>query len=531
MRYELCQIIEKSVRSTANLKIEKNPPILLSTPPQKQFGDFSSNIAMVLAKDLKLKPRDLAQVIVDSIQKTDKGKNIKKLEIAGPGFINLFLTDEFLKNNLEEVLKEKEKYGSSRVGEGKSILLEFVSANPTGPLHIGHGRWAAIGDSLANILDATGFKTTREFYVNDRGTQINLLVESVKARAEGSEIPEGGYGGWYVKELADQLKIINKDTIIPLVLNQQKKVMESLNVTFNSWFSEQKMHDKGEVEEALKQLKKLNHSYEKDGAVWFKSTDFGDDKDRVLVKSDGELTYFASDVAYHLDKFKRGFDHIINIFGADHHGYVKRIKAAIVGLGYDTSKFEVILGQLVSLYRGQEQVRMSKRTGEMITLEEVVEEIGTDATRYFLIMRGADTHLDFDLELAKKTTMDNPVYYVQYAHARICSIFREAKEMGFNLQLTTYNLQLLKEEAERDLMRKIADFPDEIAEAAQSRLPHRLTIYVQELVTIFHSYYHKCRVLSEDKQLSHARLALCEATRIIIKNTLNLLGVSAPEKM
>ena len=539
MKQELVRLIASALKKA---QLEEISSWSINKSPQKKFGDYATNVALIAAEYAKKKPREVAQMIAENIPLVDSRKLIEKVEIAGPGFINLFVSHEYLYKILNQVIQQGPGYGKSKVGEGRRVLLEFVSANPTGPLHIGHGRWAAIGDSLANILDAAGFKTSREFYVNDRGKQIQLLVESVKARTENRAIPDGGYGGEYVKHLAARVRVggtFSPVETLNFILEGQKQTLENLHVKFDHWFSEQEMHAKGEVQEALELLKKLKHTYEKEGALWFKSTDFGDDKDRVLVKSDGELTYFASDVAYHMDKYKRGFDHIINIFGADHHGYVARLKAAVQGLGFDVSRFEVIIGQLVSLYRGKEQVRVSKRTGEMITLEEVIEEIGIDAARYFLIMRGADTHLDFDLELAKKTTLDNPVYYVQYAHARICSIFREAADRGYKALVRAQNFALVRtqdfafltDESELDLIRKIADFPDEIAEAALARLPHRLTTYVQELVTIFHSYYHKCRVLGDDKELSCARLALCEATRIVIKNTLNLLGVSAPDKM
>ena len=413
---------------------------------------------------------------------------------------------------------------------GERILIEFVSANPTGPLHIGHGRWAAIGDSISRILKGAGYMVQTEFYVNNVGRQVNLLIESVQAHMNGTPVPQDGYAGSYVKEIADDCKDVKaddlKDHVLNKILDEQKKTLSSINVNFDNWFSEETLHKSGRIKETIEALKNKGSVYEKDGALWFKSTDFGDDKDRVLVRENGEPTYFAADLAYHEDKFKRGFELLINVWGTDHHGYVKRLESSLVALGHSADSLKIIIGQLVSLYRGDEPVRMSKRTGDMITLKEVIEETGSDATRFFLLMTGADSHMDFDIELAKKKSMDNPVYYVQYAHARICSVFKEAK-----MDPDSADLGLLVHEAERELTKKLIDFSDAINRSAVSMEPHHMARYARELAALFHSYYHKCRVITEDKELTKARLLLLKSTRIVLSNVLKLLGISSPKEM
>jgi arginyl-tRNA synthetase len=511
----------------------KTADIQLDTPKDKKFGDFSSNIAIVSAKKSGRKPRELAEGFKSDIEKMDAGRMFSRIEIAGPGFLNFFLNIGFVKDCLSEVLVQKSSFGSSGYGAGRKVLIEFVSANPTGPLHIGHGRWAAIGDSLARIMRACGWDVTTEFYVNNIGRQVNLLIESVKCAMDSKPVPEDGYNGAYIKDVAveaagkkpEDLKVF----ILETLLSQQKETLLSLQAEFDSWFFENTLHESGSVKKTIGLLTERGATYEKDGAVWFKSESYGDDKDRVLVRENGEPTYFSADIAYHADKFARGFDLLINVWGTDHHGYVKRLQSALEALGLPSEKLEIIIGQLVALYRGDEQVRMSKRTGDMISLREVIDEIGADAARYFLVMTGADTHMDFDLELAKKKTLDNPVYYVQYAHARVCNIIKNSAMPVPDA--ADADLSLLAEESEKDLMLKILELPEELKLCARAMQPHHLARYAREFSALLHSYYHKCRVICDEPELMKARLVLMEASRIVLSNMLKLLGVSAPERM
>lgn len=514
-----------------SLKVEN---VSLEVPKDKQHGDLSSNIALVRAKAEKKNPRDVAVEIKTLIEKADNGRIFSRIEIAGPGFLNFYVDHGFIKSCLVEVLEKKEDFGSSGPGAGKKVIIEFVSANPTGPLHIGHGRWAAIGDSLARIMRACGWDVTAEFYVNNIGRQVNLLIESVKCAMDGKPAPEDGYNGAYIKDVAAEALSKKPSDLRAFVLNtllsQQKETLSSLQVDFDNWFFENSLHENGTVKKTIGLLAERGSTYEKDGAVWFRSEEYGDDKDRVLVRDNGEPTYFSADIAYHADKFKRGFDLLVNVWGTDHHGYVKRLQSALDALGLPSQKLEIIIGQLVALYRGNEQVRMSKRTGDMITLKEVIDEIGADAARFFLVMTGADTHMDFDLELAKKKTLDNPVYYVQYAHARVCNIIKNSS-LPVPANAGDADLSLLKEEAERDLMLKILDLPEEISLCARAMQPHHLARYAREFASLLHSYYHKCRVICDDPELMKARLVLMEASRIVLSNMLKLLGVSSPERM
>ena len=435
MKDKISNIISKAINeliSQGKLKAASIPKIEISIPGNRSFGDYSSNIAMQLTKQEKSSPRDLAEMISAQIKTAGKGI-IKDSRSAGPGFINLSINEAFLQNDLEDIRKLDKRFGVSRSGKGKNILIEFVSANPTGPLHVGHGRWAVLGDAIARLLESIGSNVKREYYVNDVGTQIDLLIDSVKARLGEKPAPEGGYGGAYITDIAervkDKVKEKNfKEIVLKLILDEQKNVLETLGVKYDSWVKESKFHKAGKINDIIKDFEQKKVAYREKGALWFKSEAFGDDKNRVLVREDGAPTYFAADIAYHKDKFKRGFDSIINIWGTDHHGYVARLKAAMKALSLQDEKLEIILGQLVTLFRGKEPVRMSKRTGEIITLEEVIDEIGGDEARFFFVMLSPDTHLDFDLELAKKKSHENPVYYVQYAHARICSILREAEK-------------------------------------------------------------------------------------------------------
>ena len=525
---------------------------LVEKPRDPQHGDYATNLAMALAKPAKMAPPQIAKILLEHIPTNGL---IASASMAGPGFINLSLSLDWLRNNVRTVLTEKDAYGRSDVGKGEKVLLEFVSANPTGPLHVGHGRWAAIGSTLANVMNAAGFQVHQEFYINDAGNQMLNLGRSVIYRIEGRPIPEGEagkefYGGAYIHDVAaaardalgSELDGLDEDAKVKrltqfsrdLLLGQQQKTMGRIRCHFDEFFPETRLHQEGAIQKAVEVLKEKGYLYEQDGALWLKSTDFGDDKDRVVIRENGLPTYLAADIAYHWNKLVRGYDKLINIFGADHHGYVARMKAAVQALGYPADKLEIIIGQLVSLYRAGEPVRMSKRTGEMVTLDEVIDEVGPDAARYFLVMRSSDTPLDFDLELAKKETADNPVFYVQYAHARICSILRLAEEQGHSLEgLDAADLSALGHEDERVLMLKLASYADEISGAAFAREPHRIARYAQDLAADFHAFYTNCRVLNpEDAALTRARLALAVASRTVLANALEgILGVRAPERM
>jgi arginyl-tRNA synthetase len=528
------QELEKIVKSAVSELFSTTVRGVIGIPNQR-YGDFSTNAAILLSSQIAEPLPEIAIKIADYIKSHDDKNWFKSVEATKTGFINFILSDSFLQSRILRIKKEGSNYGRAKTHNGKTILIEFVSANPTGPLHIGHGRWAVIGDDIASLLEAVGYKVEREFYVNDCGNQVDMLEASVVARAKGVEIPEGGYGGAYIVDLADKMKAdigkpFFKNILLNTMLEDHKRVLGELGVKFDRFFSEKSLHDGGKVAETIEKMKKSGTTFVEDGALWFKSTDYGDDKNRVLVRENGESTYFAADIAYHLDKFSRGYGQIINVWGADHHGYVARLKTALKALGLPFEKLEVIIGQMVSLYRGSEPVRMSKRTGDMITLEEVIQEIGKDATRFFLTMVTAQSHLEFDLELAKKHAIENPVYYVQYAHARITSIFREWENTGSEL-VNNPDLTLLAHPAERVLLRKLLDFEDEIAAAAAKREPHLLVEYAKNLAAIFHNYYHKCRVISDDLNMTSARLALADASRIVIKNVLELLKVEAPERM
>jgi len=520
--------IEALIKSALiELGIGQETDIKIDLPPRKEFGDYSSNIAILCARKLSRNPLELAREIADRAKELDIKNIFNKIEIAKPGFINFFLNDNFIQQTVLEIQKQDILWGQGALrqssgqarGKGKRILLEFVSANPTGPLHVGHGRWAVIGDAIARLLKADGYAVETEFYVNNVGNQVDRLWESVKAAREGSATPENGYAGAYVKEVEGN----SKEEALNFILSRQKETLNKLGVQFDRFFKESELHAKGEVKEAVSRLEKNHKTFVENGAVWFKSQELGDDKNRVLVRENGEPTYFAADLAYHLDKFSRGYDRLINIWGTDHHGYVKRLKAAVEAMGLPAEKMEIIIGQLVTLYRGNEPIRMSKRTGEMVTLEEVIDEIGADATRFFFSSTDVNSHLDFDLELAKKQSNENPVYYLQYAHARICSILKKSEVLS---PMSDVDLASLTHPAERELMMKLISFPDVVEAAAQLRHPHRITEYGKELATVFHRFYEKCRVLGNP-----ARLALVDASRITLRNVLELLGITAPETM
>jgi arginyl-tRNA synthetase len=530
--------------------IDPLPTVELERPGRSEHGDWSTSVALQLAKPARRKPRDIAEILV---QHMTLPETVAKAEIAGPGFINFYLTHAWLAGTVRQVEEAADAWGRTQAADPERIQVEFVSANPTGPLHLGHGRWAAIGDSLANVLEAAGHSVAREFYVNDQGRQMELFGRSIAARYlqifdRAADIPEGGYEGRYVIDLAQEIAGEVADRYLDApeeervtffreegerrMLAHQREVLERFGVVYDEWFSERSLHESGAVQRVIEVLRELGHVYEEDGATWLRTTDFGDDKDRVIVKSDGDFTYLAPDIAYFMDKIRRGFSRLIYLWGADHHGHVPRMVAAIRALGEDPEHAEFIIGQLVNLLRGGKPFRMSKRTGEFVTFDELLEEVGRDAARYLLVRQGPDTPLDFDIERAIEQSQNNPVFYVQYAHARIASIGRRAEEQGIALSpVADVELKELQHESELELLRKIAEFPEVVEVAARLRAPHRITKYAEELAAQFHAFYRDCRVVSDDAALTQARLHLCKAAQITLANALRLLGVSAPDSM
>lgn len=525
------------------------PEVQIEVPGNPEHGDFSSNLAMTMARTEKKAPRQIAEALVSALGGSEL---LSKVEVAGPGFINFTLTPTCWYEVLDEIMAKGKKYGLSQAGQGRKIQVEFVSANPTGPLHIGHGRGAAVGDAVASILQAAGFDVQREYYVNDAGNQVATLGRSIwmRLREQNGEtvvFPEDGYQGEYVRELSAELftecpevagleeaEAVKRCTSfgISRVLDWIAADLKDFGITFDNWFSEQSLYDRNMVETELAKLAVKGLSYEQDGALWLRTTDYGDDKNRVLIKSDGSPTYFASDVAYHMEKFDRGFERIIDVWGADHHGYVPRMKAVVAGLGHPPDDLEVLLIQMVNLLRDGKPYTMGKRSGNFITLREVVEEVGSDACRFYFLMRRSDSQLDFDLELAKRQSSDNPVYYVQYAHARVCSINRNAAEQGVPLpEQGKVALASLTLPEELLLAKYLARYPEMMLGAAQNCEPHRVVYYLQELAAQFHSYYNRQRVLVEDPATTQARLYLVNGIRTVLANALNLLGVNAPERM
>ncbi len=526
------------------------PEIQIEVPGNPEHGDFASNLAMTMARAEKKAPRQIAEALVAALDDCDF---LSKVEIAGPGFINFTLTPAIWHQVLDEITVKGEEYGLSQVGQGRKVQVEFVSANPTGPLHIGHGRGAVTGDAVAAIMQAAGYDVQREYYINDAGNQMRTLGLSLLLRyrevcGEQVAFPEDCYQGDYIISLAKEVHEVEGTRYLGLEEDEAIKIMgqfggerilvgiredlEAFGITFDAWFSEQGLFDRGEVAAGLKLLSEKELTYEKDGATWFRTTDFGDDKDRVLVRSNGDTTYFASDVAYHLEKFGRGLETVIDVWGADHHGYVQRMKAVVKGIGRNPDDLQVILVQLVSLLREGEPVAMSTRSGEFITLREVIDEVGRDASRFLFLLRRADSPLDFDLELAKSQNNDNPVYYVQYAHARVCSINQNAAEQSVTLpEHGAVDLSCLTLAEELALAKQLARYPETVIGAAQNHEPHRVVYYLQELASQFHSYYNRQRVLVEDSATTQARLYLVNGIRIVLANALNLLGVDAPERM
>jgi len=525
------------------------PEIQIEVPANPEHGDFASNLAMTMARAEKKAPRQIAEALVVELINCDF---LSKVEIAGPGFINFTLAPACWYEVLDEIATQGENYGRSDFGQNCKVQVEFVSANPTGPLHIGHGRGAAVGDAVAAILQAAGFDVQREYYVNDAGNQVATLGRSIwmrlrELKGESIDFPEDGYQGEYIKELAAKLQTANPAVVamdepaaikacsafgVEHVLEWISDDLEAFGIRFDNWFSEQSLYDRNMVETELAKLAEKGLSFTQDDALWLRTTDYGDDKDRVLIKSDGSPTYFASDVAYHMEKFDRGFERVIDVWGADHHGYVPRMKAVIAGLGHPPEDLEVLLIQMVNLLRDGQPYTMGKRSGNFITLREVVDEVGKDACRFFFLMRRSDSQLDFDLELAKRQSNDNPVYYVQYAHARVCSINRNAAEQGVSQpEPGSTDLNRLNLPEELALAKQLARYPETVVGAARSCEPHRIVYFLQELAAQFHSYYNKQKVLVDDPEESKARLCLVNSVRTVLVNALGLLGVDAPERM
>jgi arginyl-tRNA synthetase len=543
----------ESATKAGSLTAQIPEKLILDRPKNREHGDYATSIALTLAKTANLQPRAIAEIITKTLNDENllTPAGISKVEIAGPGFINITLEVANQGSVVSDILRFKEKFGTGSVLSGKKVNLEFVSANPTGPIHLGHTRWAAVGDSLGRVLSAAGAEVVREFYINDRGNQMDLFGESLRAAALGLPRPENGYHGEYIVDLAKQITSENPDFIsmeesksiiayreagYELQLELQKNVLDSFGTHFDVWFSERSLYENNFFDHTLDKLKSNGHVYEQEGAVWLRTTDFGDDKDRVMIKSDGSFAYFASDSAYYISKRERGFNLCIYMLGADHHGYVGRIKAIAACAGDDQDKDVVaLIGQMVKIIEGGEELKLSKRAGTIITLEELVEKVGIDAARYTLIRYPTDTPMVMDVDLLRKNTNDNPVYYVQYAHARICAVLRNAKDLGIDFGNDFYAPELLVHQQERELIGLLAEYPRIVASAAQMRQPHRVARFIEELAAQYHRFYNDCRVLpmGDEKpgKLNSTRATLSQATAQVIHNGLDLLGVSAPEKM
>lgn len=547
------QAAAEAARSAGLLNFEELPDFVIERPREKAHGDFAANLAMLLARQAKMAPRKIAELLVAQLYQDKPAVWVERVEIAGAGFINFYMKSDWLTAGLADAAQRGTAFGESDFGQGERVNVEFVSANPTGELHLGNARGAAIGDSLANIMQAAGFAVEREYYINDAGKQIENFGLSLEARylqqlGQEVEFPEDGYHGddivetvkIYIETEGDKLLTVQPDLRREILTRfaLQKKLdairtaLLHYGVEYDTWFSEQTLHDSGAVKQVVADYKEAGLLLEQEDALWFAADKCGCEKPEVLVRANGIPTYYTADIAYHKNKFERGFSRLINIWGADHHGHVARLKSAMGALGYSEDKLEVILMQLVRLFSNGEIMRMSKRAGTYVTLEELLEEVGRDAARFFFVMRSADSQMDFDLDLAKSQSMDNPVYYVQYAHARINSILMQAAEQDVEpADLSTVNFALLVDETERDLLRKILELPDEIVAAAVQRAPHKIAAYVMDLGALFHSFYAVCRVLGVDADLQQARLWLCRVTAGAVAKCLQLLGVSAPDKM
>ena len=579
---ELIENALEHLQAKGEFELSEIPAITIERTRNKTHGDYASNVALTLAKPLKSNPRAIAEQIIAELAESS---HVRKVEIAGPGFINFYLTDACRLQVIKRILKLKEEYGSSQLGEDHKITVEFVSANPTGPLHVGHGRGAAFGSSLTNLLKKVGYQVHAEYYVNDHGRQMDILATSVWLRylelcGERITFPANGYKGEYIIDIArdvrqqygddyrhqqaevfaqvspdepaggdkeqhiDDLVINAKDILgegyqkifckaLKSILGGIENDLEAFNVHYDEWFSEKSLHESDTIERAMKKLEAGGHLYKKEGALWFNATHFGDEKDRVVMRENGLKTYFASDVAYLLNKFERGFEKSIYVFGADHHGYIPRLKAAAKALGFDAEKLDILLVQFAHLFKGGEKLQMSTRSGQFVTLDELVSEVGCDAARFFYVMRSHDQHLDFDMDLAKSQSNENPVYYIQYAHARICSILRKLEEqnMTHNVEIGHVSLELLTKEHEQDLIKALSQYPETIEKAAVNYQVHTVANYLRELAQLFHSYYNAHQVQVDNENLRNARLNLCLATRYVLADGLALLGSSAPEEM
>jgi len=582
MKEQLQNLLTKCIGDLIDQGVISEMPskIRLDHTKDKGHGDYATNVALMLAKQANVNPKELAQTIIKQL---GVAEFIEKIEIAGPGFINFFLSSESSSSVINEIIDSGKGYGVSNIGAGQSVLLEYVSANPTGPLHVGHGRGAAYGATVSNLLRTVGFKVDNEYYVNDAGRQMDILTVSIFLRylelfGEKVRFPDNGYQGSYIKEIVgsiferygdtfqiestlvfdgickdgldggdkeshiDELIARSKDLLgadfksifevgIESILNGIKEDLADFGVVFEKWFSEQSLIDNGLAKSSIDKLQKSKHVYKKDGALWFRTTEYGDEKDRVVVRDNGIHTYFASDIAYHLEKFERGYDKVINVWGADHHGYIARVKASIAAFNHDPEKLEIILVQFANLYRGGKKVQMSTRSGSFVTLEDLRNEVGNDAARFFYILRKSEQHMDFDLDLAKSKTNENPVFYIQYAYARISSVFRQVQNKGINFNHKGADLSLLLEESEKTILRELNRYRGVIESSALQYEPHQLAYYLRDLAAHFHSYYNACPFILEDQNLTQARLSLIYATKQVLENGLHILGVSAPDSM
>ena len=547
LKQQLKVAIDEAIKQAELVPEGQLPELKVEVPKDKSNGDFSTNAAMVLTKIARKNPRDIAAAIIENFDQAKVG--VKEINIAGPGFINFTMDSKELANVIHKVLDQKENYGRSEANNEK-VLVEFVSANPTGDLHIGHARNAAVGATLSNILDFAGYDVTREYYINDAGNQINNLALSIEARyfeALGQDLnmPEDGYNGKDIKLIGENLAkehpeykdLDQKERIaefrnlgVELEMQKLKTDLEDFRIRFDNWFSETSLYESGEVDSAMDKMTENGYTYQADGATWLRTTDFKDDKDRVLVKKDGTFTYLMPDIAYHYDKVERGYDKLINLFGADHHGYINRLKASLGALGENPDKLEIEIMQLVRLIENGEEVKMSKRTGKAVTLKDLIDMIGVDAARYFMVMRSTDTHFDFDLDLARSESSDNPVYYAQYAHARICSILRQAKEQGFEID-ESQAVDVIENEQALELLKKVLEFPNIVKGAAAARATQRIPNYIHDLAASFHKFYNAEKVLGEDEEKTRAYILMIEAVRQTLENALGLIDVSAPESM
>ena len=582
MKEQLQNLLTKCIGDLIDQGVISEMPskIRLDHTKDKSHGDYATNVALMLAKQANVNPKELAQTIIKQL---GVAEFIEKTEIAGPGFINFFLSSESSSSVINEIIDSGKGYGVSNIGAGQSVLLEYVSANPTGPLHVGHGRGAAYGATVSNLLRTVGFKVDNEYYVNDAGRQMDILTVSIFLRylelsGEKVRFPDNGYQGSYIKDIVGRISERYGDTFqiestlvfdgickdgidggdkeshideliarsknllgadfksifevgIESILNGIKEDLADFGVVFEKWFSEQSLIDSGLAKSSIDKLQKSKHVYTKDGALWFRTTEYGDEKDRVVVRDNGIHTYFASDIAYHLEKFERGYDKVINVWGADHHGYIARVKASIAAFNHDPEKLEIILVQFANLYRGGKKVQMSTRSGSFVTLEDLRNEVGNDAARFFYILRKSEQHMDFDLDLAKSKTNENPVFYIQYAYARISSVFRQAQDKGINFNHKGADLSLLLEESEKTILRELNRYKGIIESSALQYEPHQLAYYLRDLAAHFHSYYNACPFILEDQNLTQARLSLIYATKQVLENGLHILGVSAPDSM